>query len=783
MIYEVVLNNADSGSLLVLLQDERDALWIDADDLARLRLKPVAGEQTIHDGRHYWPLTAIPHLKLQVDSSRGRVYLQAPPGDFTPTLLAAASRSELAITPAAFGAFLNYQLSEQRIDDHSTTGAFAELGLYAAPGVFTQTAAARSGEFAGSAVLRLDSTLTHDMPERIERLILGDDISDPGSFGSALHFAGIGWGRDFALRPDVLTMPMLAASGAAVAPSTVDVLVNNQPVSSQNLSPGPFVIDRLPAISGPGEITLVVRDALGREQTVTQSFYSSPNLLAPGLSQYAVNLGAVRENYALESNDYGPLLGAATYRRGLTSSLTAEFHGEYLHGGPYAAGFNVAAGIGQFGVLNLTTAAGGAPGSSGTLLGASLEHQGRIFSLTAGTSVASFGYRQLEDAGSQIAQFKQRTLAQAGLNLGQGGSVYAAVVAQSYFFQPSVRTATLGYNLTVHARDSLSLTVNRTTSGPAAGSGPVQSGVSVFLNFTIPLDERRSLSFDGTGGTGSAAPAQELYATALQNAPVGAGFGYRAGVSSRGNYLTDGRWQSAAGDLDVQAAKNLGLSGQSASWSGAATFLDGELRAARSVNDSFAAVDVAGLPDIPVYVDNQLVTQTDAQGYALLHQLRPYEPNRISIDPLQLPLDTQIDSPNLVLAPGYRSGVIAHFAVKRILAATFRLVLPSGAPVPAGAQIKFNGKIFSSGLDGITYVTGYDHGMGGQAIWSRGQCEFRVEPPTGNDLQPDLGILRCLPLRAADNGGGTERDDRRQQKHRNSQGARPVTRRGRSVSP
>ncbi|HEX9139633.1 MAG TPA: fimbria/pilus outer membrane usher protein, partial [Steroidobacteraceae bacterium] len=528
MIYEVILNEADSGPVLVLLQDERGALWIDADDLARLRLKRVAGQEIIHDGRQYWPLATMPRMKLRIDSGRCRVYLDAPPEDFTPTLLAAASRSELVITPAAFGAFLNYQLSEQRIDGNSTTGAFAELGIYAAPGVFTQTVAARTGDYVGSAVLRLDSAVTHDMPDRIERLILGDDISDPGSFGSALHFGGVGWGRDFALRPDVLTMPLLTANGAAVVPSTVDVLVNNQPVSSQNLAPGPFVIDRLPAISGPGEITLVVRDALGREQTVTQSFYASPQLLAPGLSQYAVNLGAVRENYALESDDYGPLLGAATYRRGLSSSLTAEFHGEYLHGGPYAAGFNVAAGVGRFGVINITTAAGGAPGSSGTLLGASLAHQGRIFSLTAGTSVASAGYRQLEDAGSQIAQFKQRALAQAGLNLGQGGSVYAAFVAQSYFFQPSVRTATFGYNLTIHARDSLSLTLNRTTIGSGAGSEPVQSGFSVFLNFTIPLDERRSLSFDGTGGSDSAAPAQELYATALQNAPVGTGFGYRA---------------------------------------------------------------------------------------------------------------------------------------------------------------------------------------------------------------------------------------------------------------
>ncbi|HMD59567.1 MAG TPA: hypothetical protein VKG66_07265, partial [Steroidobacteraceae bacterium] len=98
MIYEVVLNEADSGPMLVLLQDERGALWIDADDLARLRLKPVSGQEMTHDGRHYWPLAEIPHLKLRIDSGRGRVYLQAPSEDFTATLLAAASRSELAIT-------------------------------------------------------------------------------------------------------------------------------------------------------------------------------------------------------------------------------------------------------------------------------------------------------------------------------------------------------------------------------------------------------------------------------------------------------------------------------------------------------------------------------------------------------------------------------------------------------------------------------------------------------------------------------------------------------------
>jgi outer membrane usher protein len=69
-------------------------------------------------------------------------------------------------------------------------------------------------------------------------------------------------------------------SGTATVPSTVDVFVNNQFVTSGQLPPGPFVIDRLPTVSGTGDVSVVVRDALGREQVVTQTFYSSTTLLA-----------------------------------------------------------------------------------------------------------------------------------------------------------------------------------------------------------------------------------------------------------------------------------------------------------------------------------------------------------------------------------------------------------------------------------------------------------------------------------------------------------------------
>ena len=54
------------------------------------------------------------------------------------------------------------------------------------------------------------------------------------------------------------------------------------------------------------------------------SFYASSNLLAPGLQTYSAELGAVRRNWSVVSNDYGALAASATYRRGLSPILTIK---------------------------------------------------------------------------------------------------------------------------------------------------------------------------------------------------------------------------------------------------------------------------------------------------------------------------------------------------------------------------------------------------------------------------------------------------------------------------
>jgi outer membrane usher protein len=740
-VLEVTLRNDEPGEMLVVLRGPEGQLYLEESDFARLRLQLPRTAPHMYEGRRFFDPKAISGCTIAIDESAQRAVITTPAASLDTTHLSAAERRSPDITPASPGAFLNYQLSAQQIDGQNLGGAFAELGVFAGAGVLTSTAVARYGND-DNQLVRLDSTYTRDFPGTLETLNLGDAISDGASWGNAVRYAGVRWSRNFGLRPDLLTTPLLATSGTATVPSTVDVFVNNQLVTSRQLPPGPFIIDRLPTVSGTGDVNVVVRDALGREQVLTQSFYSSVSLLAQGLSQYSVNLGKIRDNYALESNDYGPMLGEASYRRGITDAITLEGHAEYLAGDAHAAGLNAALGLGQMGVINVTAANGGDSSGSGWLSGAGFEHRGTNTSFVVSSLWASSAFSQVGEPLDPAMRLRQRSLVQTGSGLGRFGSLSLAYVRQTYRDSPTQQTLGLTHSIRLGRVGSLNLTLTQTRTAAQLATG-TRNSTSAYLIFVLPVDFRRAVTLSAVGGSGPGAPANELIASVSQSPPVGPGTGYRLSASSAGNYDADWRQQFSSADLEVEAARNQGLDGRSAYLSGAMTLLDGQLNTTRSVNGSFAMVDVAGLPDVPVYVENQLTTHTDATGRALLYNLRPYEANRISITPEDLPLDTTIAASSTIMAPPYRSGVIARFPVERVRSGTFRLVTDDGRPVPVGAVVTIKGTSFPVVLDGMVYVTGYDHGMSAQASWSGGHCSFRLEPPPSDDPLPDMGTIQC----------------------------------------
>lgn len=754
-VLDVTLTPDGDGETMVVLRKADGTVYLDESEFEQLRIRLPETQALDYDGRRYYSPAAIRGSHVSVDEARQRLLITLPAAALDTTHLIVGQRPSPTVSPASPGGFLNYQVYGQQVEGATSGGVYGELGLFAAAGVITSTAVGRDVNNQAS-LIRLDTTYTRDFPAQMETLNLGDAISDPGSWGDSVRYAGVRWSRNFALRPDLLTTPLLTTSGTATVPSTVDIFVNNQLVSSSQTPAGPFVINRLPAVSGTGDVSVVVRDALGREQVVTQSFYSSNSLLAPGLTQYSFNLGQIRNDYATASDHYGATLGAASYRRGITDALTLEGHAEYLVHDAHAAGLDAAIGIGKIGVLNLTSAFGGDGAGSGWLTGIGVERRAARLSFVASNFWAGGNFAQVGQPADSSTRVRERSLVQTGMSFGRFGSASLAYVRQVYRDTPTQQTMSFTQSVGLGRSGTLNLTLTRTLSaaGLPGQNSPSQNSTSVYLIYVLPLGGRSAASATALGGSGSGAPPNALQASLTESPPVGPGSGYRLTAATNGDYDADWRQQFTTADLEVETAQNNGVSGRSAYLSGAVTLLDGQTNATRQVNGSFAMVDVAGLPGVPVYVENQLTAHTDATGRALLYNLRPYEANHISIQPTELPLDTTIAASSAIVAPPYRSGVVARFPVEHVHGWTFRLVTEGGTPVPVGAQVKLKGKSFPVVLDGLVYVTGFDHGLVAEASWPGGHCSFRLDSPPPGDPLPDMGIVTCR----ADSAGGARQE-------------------------
>jgi outer membrane usher protein len=207
----------------------------------------------------------------------------------------------------------------------------------------------------------------------------------------------------------------------------------------------------------------------------------------------------------------------------------------------------------------------------------------------------------------------------------------------------------------------------------------------------------------------------------------------------------------AAGLVGVQYARRNDTDGWRANAGGGLAITGAGVMPSRRLDRSFAVVEVADFPDMTVYVENQPVGRTDAKGRVLLDSLRAYERNAISLDPKQLPLDASLATPAMTVTPAYRSGPVVRFPVVRASAATLRLALPDGTPVPAGASVTTRNEQVPVALDGLVYLTAAAGRHEATAEWPGQRCRFTFERPEQGDPQPDLGTITCL----ADRGDTT----------------------------
>lgn len=79
----------------------------------------------------------------------------------------------------------------------------------------------------------------------------------------------------------MVTFALPTVPGESCIPTPADLLTNDISQSRLYLNAGPFEIRNVPAITSAGQIQLVTRDALGRQQVLTVPYYVAAVLLRP----------------------------------------------------------------------------------------------------------------------------------------------------------------------------------------------------------------------------------------------------------------------------------------------------------------------------------------------------------------------------------------------------------------------------------------------------------------------------------------------------------------------
>jgi outer membrane usher protein len=479
----------------------------------------------------------------------------------------------------------------------------------------------------------------------------------------------------------------------------------------------------------------VVRDLLGRETVITQPFFTSAQLLAPGLNDWSVEAGRLRLDLGTASAHYGDSFASGLWRRGLSSGLTLESRVEatrqsqnagaglivglpwqFLGKGSLVASHDQDLGAGRAWLLGIERQT--------VNTGAYLQAQG-----------GSANFRQLgQDAATMTRQQVAGNFSYTTQGIGTFGVGFATITQSD---SQRVSTLSTNYSVPIGQRNSLTLTAGRAVHGG--------SGNWVQATLIIPLDRNRVVTASAATRSGQ----QEYFVTASQSEGPDGGLSWRAlaghqqgQAHSEGGLYYSGRYGQLSSDLSTtpsQTAVRVGASG-------GLVVADSHLFATRRLDDSFAVAEVAGYGNVGIGLGSNVLTQTDAAGVALVPRMSPYQGNSIRIDPKELPISAEIDSIERVVVPAWRSGVKVVFPVRSGRGALLKIVFDDGEPAPAGAIVRIQGdkEDFYVARRGEAFVTGLQPANRVQLTWSDKKCEFDVKlPPESPDQIVRLGPLAC----------------------------------------
>ncbi len=731
VLLAVSLNGLLVDDGMLFIQDAAGNLYAPASFFTRWNLLQSTSVMAGPDDADYYLLAGDKGVSYQWNHERGELALTAGQAAFHSSQINIGSDRVKDAAPYTTGGYLNYDLAFTQTQQAETKGGFFELAYFSGKGLFTNSLLATD-----SAHARLMTTWQTDRVDSGQTLRIGDSYSAGSAWGLGVLYGGIQYGTNFELRPEYIPFAMPSVMGNALLPSTVDVYVNNALRSRQQVNAGPFQIQNLPVITGSGEMQIIVKDLLGREQVMTESFYVNPILLRSGLSSHSFEFGRQRKHYGVLSNEYKDAFATATYRVGVSDSLTTEGRVE-LQNHTQTAGITVATKLsGMASVVEASAAVSNGEGASpGTMTGARFNYQGPHWSFNARLQLNSASFRQLGSDPNSLP--KQIVATQLSTPL-HGGTLSVNYLRRLNQGESLNRIINLSYSRRLFG----SLLASFTLLKPLAGAGDTVAQFTlthVFGNKNIG-----SVSLDSQPGSAG------LYTQYQQTTPRERGTGYRLAVMNGGNVPRQeaqvsrnesfGSFQAEFANVADETSTRQMVQGS------IATIGDGVFFT-RTLDQGFAIVETREMAGVPVMLENQIVAHTDARGRALVTNLQAYQPNHVSIDPLALPLESSVGAIEQTVIPRRSGSVLVNFDVHRKRSATLVIVLPDGALLPPWTPVTVSGMSseYISGSRGEVFVDlPYLTNNLIKARLADGEdCTLRIDQPAANAIAPFLGPLQC----------------------------------------
>jgi outer membrane usher protein len=795
-IAALIVNGAPQADTTIVWRD--GVVWVPAAALqdAGVNAKGVkaieACAMEIDRVPHLAPANLGEHVRVEWDEHDVALKLTLPPELLPPqTIELPTARPAGMIRPRPISAFVNYAASV----DGGRTGLTLETGI-SLRGKLLRSSVARDlfGRWQ-----RGPTAFVVDDERRLMRWEIGDGVLSGGSLGGAAQVLGVTVSREFGIDPYFVRYTPLTLTGAAATASSAEVYVNGQLVAREAIAPGAFTLRGLLAPVGAGRAEVVLRDAFGREQRLTSSFYQPVTLLRPGLHQFRYGAGArrddeaafLRSNSSQDSDVYRGFAAVGDHRVGVKECLTmggrVEVTDRLVGIAPEVA---LRAPIGELGV----TLAGSRDDLAGIGGAAALgwSWRGRVAGVGATMRGATEEYRSV-GVSRLLPAIRREVQAYGGVSLPRGISLVMQHAAARDWAGDRSERSVLSVSMPLMARANFNASVGRSrfaaesafaTQSPGAAQSPsagrslsgARSSASfeAFVGVGFRLGPRSSIDTAYSRGGGR----DRSTVTYQRSLPIGPGVGARvqwdplardAGADAGARALADVdavmQLQGSAGRVELRhATVGRAEAATGVSVMGAIVAIDGRLHATRPVDDAFGVVKVAEVPGVRTYLSHQYVGRTNARGEVVVPSLVSYYGNRLSIDASDLPLDRAIGIDERIVAPAQRGGAVVRFEALRLRPVIGRIVVivrgQTIVPAFGDAELAIAGRRLSSpiGVNGEFFIDDLGAGWQRMAVRYDGVrygCAFDVpDLPRVPGEAIDVGTVTCREdlLRAGNAG-------------------------------